>query len=168
MEPPGCVSEASHVTPSPSTWVRQALVQRQPRCPGPSKGPRTPPPPSGGPSRPRCPEASDRAAQHVHGGSCEQKEVSTVQQKLTQSCKAIIFPPKTRHFNEEKGRNWQTPEQTKDPKRYHTATKHLNASQHHHPLVTVDEPRHHHTKWSQSKTNTTLYHLYVESKLWCK
>ena len=29
----------------------------------------------------------------------------------------------------------------------------------------MDGPRDYHTKWSQSKTNTTWYHLYVESKI---
>ena len=32
----------------------------------------------------------------------------------------------------------------------------------------MDGPRDYHTKWSQTKTNTTWYHLNVESKLWHK
>jgi len=30
----------------------------------------------------------------------------------------------------------------------------------------MDGPRDYHTKWSQTKTNTIWYHLYVESKIW--
>lgn len=95
MELPGCVSGASHVMPPPHTWMQQALVNDSHGVLVSPRGTQTPPSLKGGPSNPRWPEPLDKASQHFYWGSCEQKETSIVQQKLTQSCKAIIFPQKT-------------------------------------------------------------------------